>query len=109
MNERKMLRKLVRYFSENSTINSGCTNLSKKLNRKWGGKYIYHVYSGKSKPGKKLKRAITNLYQKEYHRYPRHRLYIQALTAEQKSNWMKLTMDQRREALDKMYFESNQE
>jgi len=102
MNERKMLRKLVRYFSENSTINSGCTNLSKKLDRKWGGKYIYHVYSGKSKPSMKLKRAITNLYQKEYHRYPRHRLYIQAESAEQKARWKKHPMEKRRKALDRM-------
>ena len=107
MDERKMLRKLVHYYSKNSTINSGCTNLSKKLNRKWGGKYIYHVYSGKSKPSQKLKRAITNLYQKEYHRYPRYRLYIEALSAEQKANWMQLTMDQRREALDRAYIKDN--
>lgn len=105
MNEREMLRKLVHYYSENTTINSGCTNLSKKLNRKWGGKYIYHVYSGKSKPSQKLKRAITNLYQKEYHRYPRHRLYIQAESAEQKASWMQLTMEQRRKALDIAYNE----
>ena len=97
-----MLRALVHYCSENSTVNSGCINLSKKLNRKWGGKYIYHVYSGKSKPSVKLKRAITNLYQKIYHRYPRYRLYIEALSSEQKAHWMKFSMEKRREALDKM-------
>jgi hypothetical protein len=101
MNEREMLRKLVHYYSENATINSGCTNLSKKLDRKWGGKYIYHVYSGKSKPSQKLKRAITNLYQKEYHRYPRHRLYIQAESKEEKARWLRLSMKKRRMYLNK--------
>lgn len=103
MNERKMLRKLVGYYSENSTINSGCANLSKKLHFKWGRKYIYHIYSGKSKPGQKFKRAITNLYQKEYHRFPRHRLYIQAESIEEKARWMEMTMKERREALNEKY------
>ena len=106
MDVRQMLRMLIGHYSEVlGSVNAACNTVSKRLKYKWTGKYISHVHSGLCDPGPKLKRAITKLYKETYTKYPRHRLYIQALSPEQKANWVQLTMEQRREALDRMYLE----
>ena len=103
MNEIKMLKRLIGYFlKQYETINLACKRTAHGLGNKWNWKYIYLVYSGKSRPGPKFKQAIVRLHRKTFNKYPRYRLYIEALSSEQKTHWMKFSMEKRREALDGM-------
>ena len=82
------------------TINLACKRTAHGLGNRWNWKYIYLVYSGKSRPGPKFKQAIVRLHRKTFNKYPRYRLYIQAGSKEEKAGWMELTMRERRDALN---------
>ena len=97
----KLLRGLVNhYLKEYNTINVACRKVSHGLKNEWAWKYIFHIYSGKATPSSKLKKAIIKLHKKTFTKYPRHRLYIQARSKEEKAGWMELTMRERRDALN---------
>ena len=85
-------------------INEAFRNIAKKLDYQWTWKYLYHVYRGTVKPSKKLVRKLK-IFRKQKPR-KRKRVHTEALTDEQRTNWLKLTGEQRREALDRMYNET---
>jgi len=97
------LEKIKQYITalacKKGNINRACVHIEKRLKRKWSKQYIYHIYKGNANPSEKFVKKLLHIAKP---RPKRHRLYIQAESAEQKARWMKLTMTQRREALNKM-------
>lgn len=96
----KIKQYITTLAGKKGNVNRACIHIEKRLKRKWSRQYIYMIYKGKVNPSEKCIKKLLQIIKP----WPkRHRLYIQAESAEQKANWMQLTMDQRREALDGTY------
>ena len=92
------------YIKKAGGINKAFKYIERLLGYQWTWKYLYHVYRGTAKPSKKLVRKLKSLKERKFRK--RKRVHTEALTDKQKENWLQLTGEQRREALDKAYIEN---
>lgn len=102
----KTLEDVFSYFIKKNKggINKACKEIASLMGDKNVWKYVYHIYRGASNPSDKLKAKILNLKTPKIRSRPpreRYRMIIEATNKKQFKAWQILTMDEKRNALDK--------
>ena len=102
----KTLEDTFSYFIKKNKggINKACKEIVSLLGGEYVWKYIYHIYRGTSNPSDKLKAEILKLRTPKIRLRPprkRNRMIIEATNKKQFKAWQILTMDEKRNALDK--------
>lgn len=99
INTTQAIKTIGLFIDKQGGINKGCKHVAKRLKNEWTWKYIYHVYSGRAIPGKKITAKLNALRPPNPPR-KRHRKIIEATSKEQLEKWNALSANELRDALD---------
>ncbi len=101
---RALIRLITHFRGKHGSTAMACSLVSEKLKWQWGSSHIYKVARGSSPATPKFRERIDHLAYNTFNP-ERYWLTIQALTKDQRDRWKQVPMEERRKALDKIYYD----